>query len=789
MERSTEMPITEYRKGEPFPGVIGRTADESSPAWPAQMRAKEGTPNVLFVVLDDTGFGQLGCYGSPIETPNFDRLAADGLRYTNMHTTALCSPSRSCIVTGRNHHANGMACITELASGYPGYDGVMPFENGLLSEMLVGQGYNTFMVGKWHLTPSHEETAAGPYTRWPLGRGFERFYGFLGGDTSQWYPDLVYDNHQVEPPRTPEEGYHLSEDLVDKSITFIADSKQVDPDKPFYLHLCFGATHAPHHAPKEWADKYAGMFDDGWDAYREQVFARQKELGIVPADAELSRHDPDVPDWDSLPADARKLYSRMMEVFAGFLSHTDHQLGRLLDFLAKEGLLENTLVMVISDNGASAEGGPAGTTNEAQFFNNALESLEESLKVIDEIGGPNHFNHYPWGWTFAGNTPFRRWKRETYRGGVSDPFIVCWPKGMETRGEVRTQYAHAIDMVPTVLDALGIERPLAIRGVTQAPMHGVSLAHTFDDPAAESRRSTQYFEMLGHRSIFKDGWRAVCPWPGPSFAEAGVGFGEAIPAEKLVELDATGWELYHVAEDFAENHNVADEHRDKLIELIGTWYVEAGKYDVMPIDGSGLARMVSEKPLVAPPRDRYIYRPGTQSIPFFAGPRILNRPHSITAEVEIPEAGAEGVLLCQGTAAGGYSFYLKDGKLHWVHNYVGRGLHGVHSENAISPGKHELRFEFEPTGAPDMQAGKGTPGTAQLYVDGELVGAAEIPVTTPFMFNPGVLACGANPGSPVTSDYPSPFAFTGTIDHVTVDVSGELIKDDEAELRVHLARQ
>ena len=528
------MPIVEYRKGEPFPGVVGRTAEESTPAWPALERAKRGAPNVLFVVLDDTGFGQLGCYGSPIETPSFDRLATGGVRYTNMHTTALCSPSRSCVVTGRNHHANGMACITELASGYPGYDGVMPFENGLLSEMLVEQGYNTFMVGKWHLTPSHEETAAGPYTRWPLGRGFERFYGFLGGDTSQWYPDLVYDNHQVEPPRTPEEGYHLTEDLVDKSIEFIADSRQVDPDKPFYLHLCFGATHAPHHVPKEWADRYAGMFDQGWDAYREQVFARQKELAIVPADAELSRHDPDVPDWDALPAPARKLYSRMMEVFAGFLSHTDHHLGRLLDFLDGEGLLDNTLVMVISDNGASSEGGPTGTTNEAQFFNNAPEPLEDSLKVIDEIGGPNHFNHYPWGWTFAGNTPFRRWKRETYRGGVSDPFIVHWPKGMAARGEVRTQYAHAIDMVPTALEAIGLAPPSAIRGVTQAPLHGVSLAHTFDDADAPSRRTTQYFEMLGHRSIYKDGWRAVCPWPGPSFAEAGIGFGEAISAETLV---------------------------------------------------------------------------------------------------------------------------------------------------------------------------------------------------------------------------------------------------------------
>ena len=636
------MAIVEYPKGAAFPGVIGRTTDESSEAWPAPVRAKKGTPNVLFVVLDDTGFGNLGCYGSPIETPNFDALAADGLRFNNMHTTALCSPSRSCIVTGRNHHSNGMACITEFATGYPGYNGIVPFENGMLSEMLLEHGYNTYMVGKWHLTPSNQETAAGPYDRWPLARGFERFYGFLGGDTSQWYPDLVYDNHQVEPPATPEEGYHLTPDLVDKSIEFIADARQIDPDKPFYLHLCFGATHAPHHVPKEWADKYAGQFDDGWQAYREKTLARQKELGIVPAGTELSRHDPDVPDWDSLPAEARKLYSRMMEVFAGFLSHTDHHLGRLLDYLRAQGLLDNTIVMVISDNGASAEGGPTGTTNEAQFFNNAQEPLEESLAVIDEIGGPKHFNHYPWGWTNAGNTPFRRWKRETYRGGACDPFIVSWPAGIKAKGEIRNQYAHIIDMVPTVLDLLGLEPPATIRGVTQSPIQGVSFAHTLDDGAAETKHHTQYFEMLGHRAIYHDGWRAVCPWPGPSFTEAGVGFGQPISAEKLSELDAKGWELYHIDEDFAENHNLAEGNRDKLIALIATWYVEAGKYDVMPVDGSGLARVMGEKPLVAVPRESYAYRPGTQSVPFFAAPRLMNRPHSITASVEIPEERRRG---------------------------------------------------------------------------------------------------------------------------------------------------
>ncbi len=783
------MPIVEYESGTAFPGVIGRTADESSPAWPAPVRAADGAPNVLMIVLDDTGFGHLGCYGSPIATPNLDRIAGDGLRLNNMHTTALCSPSRSCIVTGRNHHSNGMACITEFATGYPGYDGVMPFENGMLSEILLEEGYSTFMVGKWHLTPSNQETAAGPYDRWPLGRGFQRFYGFLGGDTSQWHPDLVYDNHTVEPPKRPEEGYHLSEDLVDKAVSFIADSKQADPAKPFYLHLCFGATHAPHHVAKEWADRYKGAFDDGWDAYRERTFARQKELGIVPADTELSRHDPDVPDWDALPEPARRLYARMMEVFAGFLEHTDAQVGRLLDFLATLDELENTLIMVISDNGASAEGGPGGTTNEAQFFNNAQEPLEESLALIDEIGGPKHFNHYPWGWTWAGNTPFRRWKRETYRGGACDPFIVSWPKAIKSRGEVRSQYAHIVDMVPTVLDLLGIEPPAAIRGITQSPFHGVSFAHALDDPGAETRHHTQYFEMMGHRAIYHDGWRAVCPWPGPSFSEAGTGFGNPISAEKLTELDATGWELYHVAEDFAETRDLAAENRDKLIAMIATWYVEAGKYDVMPVDGSGLLRLMAEKPLIALPRDRYVYRPNTQSVPNFAAPKVLNRPHSITADVEIPEQGAEGVLLSQGTAAGGYSFYVKDGKLRYVHNYVGRQLLEVESEDVLPAGKHALRFEFEPTGEPDLSKGAGAPGRLQLYVDGTLVGDADAAITTPFMFNPGALTCGANPGSPVTPDYEGPFTFTGTLHSVTLDVSGDLITDPEAELRFHLARQ
>ncbi|MGD2048374.1 MAG: arylsulfatase, partial [Chloroflexota bacterium] len=777
------MTLKEYKPGTAFTGVIGRTVDQSEPAWPEPLRAKEGAPNVLFIVLDDTGFGQLGCYGSPIATPNLDRLAANGLLYNNMHTTALCSPTRTCILTGRNHHSNAMSCITEASTGYPGGNGNIPFENGFLSEILQQNGYNTYAIGKWHLTPADQISAAGPYDRWPLGRGFERFYGFLGGETHQYYPELVYDNHQVEPPKTPEEGYHITEDLVDKAISFIADAKQVAPNKPFFMYFCTGAMHAPHHVRKEWSDKYKGQFDDGWEAYREKVFARQKELGIVPVDAELSRHDPDVPRWDSLSAEEKKLYARMMEVFAGFLEHTDHHIGRLIDFLKNLGEFENTLIMVISDNGASSEGGPTGSVNENLFFNNVPESLEENLKRIDELGGPDTFNHYAWGWTWAGNTPFRRWKRETYRGGISDPFFVHFPKGIQAKGEVRAQYTHAIDMVPTVLDVLGIEPSVSIRGVTQSPIEGLSFAHTFEDARAASRRHTQYFEMMGHRSIYHDGWRAVCPWPGPSFAEAGAFFGEPIPAEKLTELDAQHWELYHVEKDFAENHNLAPKrlggveavspqagaevtvgratvssgeseedaaHRAKLIEMIGQWYVEAGKYNVLPVDGRGTARFAEERPQIAKDRTSYTFYPKTQSVPFNAGPRLLNRTHSISAEVEIPEDGAKGALVSFGGTDGGYSFYVKDGKLQYVQNYVARDYLHVESTEPVPTGRHTLRFEFEVTGPPDMANGKGSPGLAQLYVDGKLVGQTEFPHTTPLSLGlTGGISVGADPGAPV----------------------------------------
>ncbi len=784
------MALKEYKPGAAFSGVIGRTIQESSPAWPAPLRAKAGAPNVLFIVLDDTGFGQLGCFGGLINTPNLDRLAANGLRYNNMHTTALCSPSRSCMLTGRNHHSNAMSCITEGSEGYPGSNGNVPFENGFLSEILQQNGYNTFCLGKWHLTPAEQMSAAGPYNRWPLGRGFDRYYGFLGGDTHQYYPDLVYDNHRIDPPATPEQGYHLSSDLADKAIEFISDTKQTAPNKPFFLYFAPGANHAPHHVPKEWADKYKGKFDDGWDAYREKVHKRQLAAGILPKGTALSRHDPDVQDWSKLPADERKLYARMMEVFAGFCEHVDHHIGRVINFLERLGELDNTLIMVISDNGASAEGGPHGSVNENLFFNNVPETAAEGLKALPDLGGPKYFNHYPWGWTFAGNTPFRRWKRETYRGGVSDPFIVHWPKGIKARGEVRTQFTHAIDMVPTVLDSLGIEPPSEIRGVTQSPIQGFSLKDTFDNGKAESRHHTQYFEMFGHRSIYHNGWRAVCPYPGQSFSEASVPLGAPIDEKKLRELDAAGWELYHVDEDYSETKNLAQTNKDKLIEMIAMWYVEAGKYNVLPIDSRLTLRLLDERPQLTRDRQKYTYYPGTSPVPETVAVKVLNRAHAISAHVEIPKGGAEGVLVSHGGNSGGYSLFVKDNKLHYAHNYLGVQEFIVSSKGNVPEGAVELRFEFEPTGKPDLMKGKGAPGRVQLYINGKPDGQSDLPVTIPLVISiTEGLECGRDSCSRVSSQYVSPFAFTGTIHDVIVDVSGDLLEDKDAAMRTVMARQ
>ncbi|MDS0295265.1 arylsulfatase [Halogeometricum luteum] len=768
-----------------FHGRIGRTYDESEPWWPEQNRAPDDAPNVLMVVLDDTGFGHVGCFGGLIDTPNLDRLAENGLQYNNFHTTALCSPTRSCLMTGRNHHSNGMAAITEISTGFPGYNGHIPHENGFISEMLVEEGYSTLALGKWHLTPAEAMSASGPYDRWPLGRGFERFYGFLGGDTHQYTPNLVYDNHQVDPPATPEEGYHLTEDIAQRAIEFIGDTKQVDPDKPFFTYFCPGAMHAPHHVPQEWIDKYEGEFDMGWDEAREQILARQKELGVVPEDTELSPRNPDVEEWDSLSEDEQKLYARMMEVYAGFLEHTDAQIGKVLDYLEELGELDDTLVLVsVGDNGSSAEGGPSGSVDENRFFNNVPESLEENLEAIDELGGPKYFNHFPWGWAWAGNTPFRRWKRETYRGGASNPLIVSWRNGIEAKGELREQFVHAIDIVPTILETVGIEAPDEVKGYSQSPIEGTSFAYTFDEPDAPEQHTTQYYEMLGTRAIYHDGWRAVHPWP----------FGEPITAEALsaTSLEESGWELYHVEEDFSEAHDVADQYPEKVLELAQLWWTEAGKYDVLPLDGRATQRFVELRPEPGKRRDRYVYYPGGQYVPENAAVKVLNRDHSITADLTVPTGGAEGVLLAHGSLSGGYSLYVDDGRLRYVHNYVGVEEYQVVADESLPEGEVSVRMEFETTGEARPEEGKGVPGTVRLYYGDEQVGEGEVPVTVPITTGlTAGLSCGNDALNAVSDEYRdrTPFAFTGDIARVTVDVSGETFVHDEKEMDKIMARE
>ena len=519
---------------EPFAGKIEMDIRDSEPDWTPfePPKAPEGSPNVIYITLDDVGFSALSGYGGPIATPNIDRIADDGVRYTQFHTTALCSPTRSCLLTGRNHTRNSMACITEAAVGFPTASGTIPPENGMLSEILGELGWNTYMVGKWHLCPTDEMNLASTRRNWPSGRGFERWYGFLGAETSQWYPELVYDNHAVDQPSLPEDGYHFSVDITDKAIEFVRDAKAVAPEKPFFLYYSPGACHAPHHAPKEWIDKFKGQFDMGYEEMREQTLARQKEMGIVPEDTVLppinpigtseTRQGPDgqpfspvdvTRPWDSLSPEEQQLFARMAEVYAGFLAHADHQIGRLLDFLEFIGERDNTLIMLVSDNGASGEGGPDGSVNEMMFMNGIPDDIDANLAMIDELGGPKTYNHYPNGWAMAFNTPFKMWKRYEFEGGTADPCIVSWPAGMEARGELRTQYHHAIDLVPTVLDALGVTAPSSIKGTTQSHFDGVSMRYSFDDESAAGERTTQFYSMLGSRGIWHDGWKAVTTHP------------------------------------------------------------------------------------------------------------------------------------------------------------------------------------------------------------------------------------------------------------------------------------
>jgi arylsulfatase A-like enzyme len=781
----------------PFKGTINVDIRDSEPDWtPFEPPvAPYGAPNVLYIVLDDVGFSAMSCYGGPIETPNIDRIAASGVRYTQWHTTALCSPTRSCLLTGRNHTRNSMACITEAAIGFPNGSGTIPPENGMVSEILVERGWNTYHVGKWHLCPESEANVASPRRNWPTGRGFERFYGFLGAETNQWYPDLVYDNHPVDQPKTPEEGYHLTDDITDKAVEFIKDAKTLAPDKPFFLYYAPGACHAPHHAPREWADKFRGRFDMGYEALREQTLAKQKEMGIVPPDTRLpavnplgtmeSHTDPRKPmneldttrPWDTLTEDEKRLFRRMAEVYAGFLAHADHHIGRLLDYLEETGQRDNTLIILVSDNGASGEGGPNGSVNENKMANGIMDDIAQNLAMIDELGSPKTYNHYPTGWAMAFNTPFKMWKRYEFNGGTADPCLISWPTGMKARGEIRHQYHHAIDVVPTILDVLGIDPPNEIKGYTQSPFDGVSMRYSFDDARAKTARRTQFYSMLGSRSIWHDGWKAVTTHIG---------------AQGWGDYANDTWELYHTEADRSECRDLAAQEPGRLRDLVNLWYIEAGANNALPLDDRGPVEIITTpRPVLTAPRDSYIYYPGTTEVPEAQAVNVRNRSYSIGALVDIPRPGAQGVLFAHGSRFGGHALYVKDNRLHYVYDFVGSVEQRIVATEDIPTGeKVILSASFD-------KEGENPPGVANgilsLYYGDRKVGEGRIK-TQPGKFSIAGegLCVGRDSGEAVTEDYPgsAPWAFTGgTIRQVRVNVSGKPYVDLEHEGVAMMARE
>ena len=754
----------------PFDGVIRPTVDQSTAQWPAQPRAPQGAPNVLFVMLDDFGFAQLGCYGAQgLQTPNIDKLAANGLRYNNFHATPLCSPSRAAFLTGRNHHSCAMGVISEFSTGFPGYNGRMPLSHGMIPEILGPAGWSTFALGKWHLTPPEDANLAANRRWWPLGRGFDRYYGFLGGTTNEFAPALTQDNHFIKPPGTPEEGYHFLTDMTDKAREYIVDVKHVAPDRPFFMYYCPGGIRAPQHVPKDWSDRFRGVFDKGWDHYREATLEKQIALGICPPGTKLSPRDPLIPAWDKLSPEQRRVYARQMEVLAGFAAFIDDQVGRLVTTLEELGELDNTLIVLASDNGASLEGGENGIPNEVLFFNNVPVTLEMAAAAIDDWGGPNSFPAVVGGWALAGNTPFRRWKREATRGGVSVPLIVHWPQRIKAKGEIRTQFTHAIDVVPTVLDVLGLKSPAALNGVAQAPMEGTSFAPTFADANAEPRRGTQYFEMAATRAIYQDGWRAYSPWE----------FGREMTAKSLAD---SKWMLFNIKDDFSESTDLADKFPEKVAELERTWWIEAARYNVLPLDGRSILRQLEPRPTMGQPRETYTYHSGGGEVASSVAVNVLNRSHSITAHVVIPEKGAEGVLLAQGGRFAGYSFYIKDKKLCYSHNYVGLREYVLESTEEIPAGKTTLRYEFEVTGPPDFATGKGTPGIGRLFIGPRKVAETKLPVTVPLMFSLSgeSLCCGWDSLTPASSAYRGEFRFTGTIEKVDVTCRAPTVQQPAA---------
>ena len=728
---------------------VGFTVEESTPHWEAPARPKPGAPNVVVVLLDDVGFGQASAFGGPIATPTLDRLSRDGVRYNRFHTTALCSPTRAALLTGRNHHAVGFGSVAEMASGFPGYNAVLPASAATVAEVLRTHGYSTAAFGKWHLLPDYETSPAGPFDRWPTGKGFDYFYGFLGGETNQYHPAVYRNTLSVTPPERPD--YHFMADMADDASQWLRSQRALAPDRPFFLYFATGGTHSPHQAPQRWIDKYRGRFDAGWDRMREEVFQRQRRLGIVPENARLSPRPEGIPAWESLSGDQQRLYARMMEVFAGYLEYTDSEVGRLLDTLDALKVRDNTLVVyVVGDNGASGEGGIAGSVNSSRLYNGIAENPQRNLAMIDELGGPATSQNYPAGWAWAGNTPFKLVKTvASHLGGTRNGLVVSWPGHIKSTGGVRTQFHHVVDIAPTIFEAAGIAPPAEVAGVKQMPIDGISMAYSFDDAAAPDRRTTQYFEMFGNRAIYQDGWMAsafhgIVPWSLRS--------PHAFAADR--------WELYDLNNDFAQARDLAAANPAKLRAMQDRFIVEAANNQVFPLGEASPARMdPTLRPSLMADREHIVFTSRVTRLPEGSAPDLKKYSHRIVLDVVIDKAGEQGVLLAQGGRFGGFSLYLLDGKPHYTYNYLGEEYSTVHSPHALAPGKHQLEVQIDYTGDEAT-----SPARVRLRVGGQADVTGNIPRTMRGRFYlDETFDIGEDTGTPVAGQYRAPFRFAGEI--------------------------
>ena len=774
----------------PYTGLVTYDAKDPDTLFPPiePLRPPEGAPNVLVVLLDDVGFGASSAFGGPCSTPTAERLAANGLKYNRFHTTALCSPTRQALLTGRNHHSVGMGGITEIATSAPGYNSIRPNTAAPLAETLKLNGYSTAQFGKCHEVPVWETSPMGPFDAWPSGGGgFEYFYGFIGGEAHQYYPAIYEGTVPVEPEKTPDEGYHFMEDMTDKAIGWVRQQEALMPDKPFFAYFAPGATHAPHHVPKEWADKYKGRFDGGWDQLREETLERQKALGVVPPETELTKRHDEIPAWDDMPDELKPVLTRQMEVYAGFLEYSDFHVGRLVDALEDLGILENTLVYyIIGDNGASAEGTLNGTFNEMINYNGAgaLETPEFMLSRLDEFGGPDSYNHYAVGWAHAMDTPYQ-WTKQvaSHWGGTRNGTIVHWPSGIQAKSEVRAQFHHVIDLAPTILEAAGLSEPVSVNGVQQMPLQGVSMAYSFDEAGAAERHETQYFEMFGNRGIYHKGWSAVTKHKTPWLL-----VGEQVPA-----FDDDNWELYDTTTDWSQARDLAQEMPQKLHELQRLWLIEATRYGVLPLDDRAAERLrpdVAGRPTLIKGSSQLLFG-GMGRLSEHSIVNIKNKSHSVTAEVLVPETGAAGVIVAQGGSIGGWSLYVKEGKPKYCYNLLGIQRFYIDGERAIPAGQHQVRMEFAYDGG-----GLGKGGTVSLYLDGDKVGEGRVDATAAMIFSADdTCDVGREGGALVAEDYgPLDNAFTGEVVWVQIDIdeaaedADHLISPHE-RLRVAMARQ